>query len=80
MILSSPPVKFNASTSYNDHYKGYVVEKPSQQPQEFNTEFIRSPIKFEGLSNYKQNYVAPPKVESKPVAMEYQHVSVPFKG
>jgi hypothetical protein len=68
MILS-PPVKFNGSTSYADHYKGYTIDNRGQQPEEFNTMFIRSPIKFEGVSSYKSNYVAPPKVESKPVMM-----------
>ena len=78
MILP-PPVKFNGSTSYNDHYKGYAYDKKQDSP-ELNMEFIRSPIKFEGVSSYKSNYVAPPKVETKPVQMDYQHVSVPFKG
>ena len=69
MILRSP-VKFNASTSYNDHYKGYAMDNRQSQPNvEYAAEFIRSPIKFEGLSTYKNNYVAPPKVESRPVAM-----------
>jgi hypothetical protein len=80
MILRSP-VKFNANTSYNDHYKGYAVDNRQSQPNvEYAAEFIRSPIKFEGSTTYKNNYVAPPKVESKPVAVEYQHLSVPFKG
>lgn len=80
MILRSP-VKFNASTSYNDHYKGYAVEGRQSVPNvEYTAEFVRSPIRFEGVSTYKNNYVAPPKVESKPIQMEYQHMSVPFKG
>lgn len=32
------------------------------------------------MSSYKSNYVPPPKVESKPVQLEYHHVSIPFKG
>jgi hypothetical protein len=69
MILRPPPVKFNASTSYNDHYKGYIMEKQMAPNIEDSTVFIRSPIKFEGVSNYKSNYVPPPKVESRPTVM-----------
>lgn len=66
MILSSPnPVKFNPSTSYADHYKGFTIDNrvsQPQQPPELDTQFIREPIRFEGVSNYKSNYVPPPKV------------------
>jgi hypothetical protein len=37
MILRPPSVKFNASTSYNDHYKDYTMEKQYLPNIECNT-------------------------------------------
>lgn len=41
---------------------------------------LRSPVKFEGVTNYQSSYVPPPLTPSKPIPMEYHHVNIPFKG
>ena len=39
------------------------------------------PVKFEGVTSYKSQFVEPPKVEAKPlIAQQYTRMQVPFSG
>jgi hypothetical protein len=46
-----------------------MMKKQSAPNIEYNVDLIRSPLKFEGISSYKSNYVAPPIVQNKPMTM-----------
>ena len=61
---------FTGASSYKEQFKPFMV-KPSVNPEE--NEFspqkvsnvpspVRSPVKFEGVSSYKAQFMEPPKV------------------
>ena len=67
-------VPFTGSSSYKDQYKPFTVLAPQkiENPEENmqDSRLMRSPtpayrpppVKFEGITSYKSQYVEPPKV------------------
>ena len=52
-----------------------------QEVQKFESPQPRSPVKFEGVSSYKSQFVDPPKSQQKPIPQNnYVKVQIPFNG